>query len=200
MFATFAHNDAKNNFLIVLFNKDASSLMLLDILPALTKTFSFSCSDCAIDRIDVSPTNISLNFLIVSFLLMRSTFLPIFVIIFTISGEALISLMMLLRSFSSTFNSFVASLNIFIMLFIFWFPIRRSFIEMFFSLLKASAKADIAPPLFCFSMFFVMASATLSEALSLNFAMAGVPPPCFARLLVRLSIAFLIPFVSSSIF
>ena len=76
-----------------------------------------------------------------------------------------------------------------------------SFNEISFSLLKASTRAAIPPPFFCFSISFIMASATLSEALLLNLATEGkLVFPCFPSSTASLSIAFLIPFVSSSMF
>ena len=69
---------------------------------------------------------------------------------------------------------------------------------MSFNFLNASIIDDSPPPLFCLSKFFTIASATFCEALSDNFATAGIlPPPCFSIFLARLSIDFLIPFVSA---
>ena len=102
------------------------------------------------------------------------------------------------RSFLLIFKSPSISLNIFVIIFIFCLPRIISLSEISLSLEKESIIDDNLPPLFCFFMLFIIASATLSDALLLNFATAGVDPLFFLIDFARLSIAFLIPFVSSS--
>ena len=199
--ANFAHSDANNNFLITFDNDDAISLTSLIVSFALSKSFSFFFNDEAISNIELVPVNISPNFLIVSFLISLLIFLLTFNNAFTISGAAFISLIIGLSSSSSIFKSSLASLNISDIFLIFSLPKIRSFKEISLSLLNASTSAAIPPPLFCFSKSFIIASATLSEASSPNLATVGILAlPCFPISVASLSIAFLIPFVSSSIF
>ena len=199
-FANFAQSNVKNNFRIALFKDDISSLRFLaDLLPS-SIIFLFFCNDMDIDNIEFSPINIFFNFCIVSFLMILLSFQLTLCNAFIISGVEPISLMMLFRSFSSIFKSSFAFLNSSDIFLIFLFAMRISKNEMVLSLLNASTRAAIPPPLLCFSMFFTIAFATLSEALSLNFTTpALVPFPCFTIAFSRLIIAFLMPFVSSSI-
>ena len=199
--ANFAHNDANNNFLITFDNDDAISLTSLIVSFALSKSFSFFFNDDAISKTEFAPVNISPNFFIVSFLISLLIFLLTFNSAFTISGAALMSLIIGLSSLSSIFKSSFASLNISDIFLIFILPKIRSFNEISLSLLNASTRAAIPPPLFCFSKSLIIASATLSEASSPNFATVGILVlPCFPISAASLSIAFLMPFVSSSMF
>ena len=172
----FADLFASSNFSLFLFNKIDS------------------------DNIDFLPIKISLNFPIILFLIILFILHPTLDSDFIISGAEFISLIMLFKSFSSIFKSSFAFLNIFVMSFIFCFPTIISFSEMFFNLLNASIMEVNPLPLFCLFIFSTIAFATLSDALSLNFAMVGVTDlTCFNSIFARLSIAFLIPFVSSRI-
>ena len=90
-------------------------------------------------------------------------------------------------------------MNIFVKIFIFVLPKIISFNEISFNFLKESINEDNPPPLFL-SILFTIAFATISDALSESFATAGIFGfTCFNNALERLSIAFLIPFVSSRI-
>ena len=201
LFAFFENNDAKNNLNIDFANDDDSSETDFEILFAFSNIFLFFTNNTDIDNIEFfSPINISLNFLIVLFLIILLIFQPILFNAFIISGAAPTSLITLSRSFFFTFKSFSTSLNIFVNIFIFCFPRIKSFNEISFSFLNESIIADNLPPLFCLSMLFIIACATLSDALLLNFATAGIDVPlCFVIAFDRLSIDFLIPFVSSRI-
>ena len=195
--ASLDHNDVNIKLHITLFNDDDSSTISFDILLALRKVFSFFCISFDIVNIEFLPTKISLNFLITSFLIMRSILQLTFDNDFIICGAALISLITASRSFSFMSNSSWAFLNTFVMSFTFRFPIRISFNEIFFNLLNASTTEVSPPPVFSFSIFFTIASATFSEALSLNLAMAGVLLISFPSFIASLSIAFLMLLVSS---
>ena len=163
---------------------------------------SFLCffNKVDIDSIEFLPTKISLNFSIIFFLIILLTPKPILDSESTISGANFISLIIDLRSFSFiSFKFSFALLNIFVIRFNFIFPTKISFKEMFFSLLIVSIKEDNPLPTFCLFMLFTIAFATFSDALSESFATAGIVFHCFPIDLARLSIAFLIPFVSSRI-
>ena len=163
-------------------------------------SFLFFFNSLDIVNIEFLPTKISLNFSITFVFKINTTPKLTLDKEFTISGAAFINLMMLLSSFSFIFKSSFDFLNIFFICFNFLFPKKISINEIFLSLLNASISEFNPPPVFCLLMFFAMASATISDALSLNFATVGILGfPCFNITLERLSIAFLIPFVSSRI-
>ena len=164
-------------------------------------SFLFFLSFLDIDNIEFfAPNNISLNFLTVSFLIIKFTSKPILNNAFTISGEALINLIILSRVFFFIFKFSSAFLNIFDNIFIFCFPIIISFNEMSLSFVNASIIEVNPLPLFCFFILFIISFATISEALSPNFATAGIGfIPLFLKDFERLSIAFLMLFVSSRI-
>ena len=112
--ATFTHSDAQSNFHIALFNADARFLIFFATSIELCIVFLFFCNLLDIDSIEFAPINISLNFLIVSFLIILLTFLLIFDNAFTISGDALISLTIAFTFFLSIFKSSSAFLNNFV--------------------------------------------------------------------------------------
>ena len=198
--ADSAHIDAKSNDNIALFKCDVMSIIFFDTLFALSNIFPFSCNSCDIDSKESLPTSISLNFLIILFLIIKFILQLTFDNAFIISGAALTILMRLLSSFLLIFKSSFASLNIAINFLILKFPEMISFKEISLSLLNASTREDNPPPLFCSSMFFIIASATFSEALSLNFTTRAFDPfPCCIIAFSRPIIAFLMPLVSSRI-
>ena len=203
LFANFDHIEDITNSIIALFNDDASSLMSFAVLFALLKVFSFFFNERDNDNKElVLPTNISVNFPITLFLIILSILQLTFLNAFIISGAELINLITALRSLSLIFKSSFAFLNTFDISFTFWFPIMISFNEIFLSLLNASTREDNPPFLFCLSIFLIIASATFSEDLSLNLAIAGIGvlPTCFKIAFERSDIAFVIFFVSSTIF
>ena len=113
------HIAAHTIFLIDLLNAVASSLMLFAAPLALSKVFLFFCNVFAIVNTEFLPTNTSLNFPMILFLIILLSFLPIFANDDIISGAELISLMILFKSFSLIFKSSLAFLKIFPINFIF---------------------------------------------------------------------------------
>jgi hypothetical protein len=160
LFASFVHIDANAISLIALFRDDVSSFMSLITLFALLKVFSLIFSNVDNVNKEFSPINKILNFSITLFLISLFALLPTFCNDSIICGAAFISLIMLLKSLSFIFNFSFVSLNILDIIFIFNLPKMISFNEISLSFLNESTRVENPPPLFCFSIFFIIASAT----------------------------------------
>ena len=187
----------KNN--VVVNKLLASSDIFFEFFAAISNSFLFLFNKIDSDNIDFfPPIKISLNFSIIFFLIILLTPHPILFNDFTSSGAELIILITLDNSSLSIFNFPCKSSIILDTCFSFSLPTIISFKDIFLRFPNALIIEDKPPPLFCLLIPFVMASATISDALSLNFATVGIAVFfCFKSAFVRLSIDFLIPFVSS---
>ena len=167
---------------------------------ALSNSFLFLFNKIDSDNIDLFfPIKISLNFSIIFFRIILLTPHPILFNDFTSSGAELIILITLDNSSLSIFSFPCKSSIILDTSFSFILPTRISLRDIFLRFPNALISEDKPPSLFLL-MLFAIAFATISDALSLNFATAGIALFfCFKRDFERLSIAFLIPFVSSRI-